>query len=315
MKDSEFERRFGTEPACRKFLTELRWPDGPQCNCGSRELCRRSRDLLLCIECKRDISVTADTLFADLHLPLRLWFKAFSCVSVDLRSPGSTLQRLQESLRLGSYHTARNWSRKLRHVMAQVEHGQLRRWVEVDKFVVNTVRSGATILVAAERAIIGPVDLAPTGGVPILPDFKLGRIKLRRITDMRPASLNPALVEMVELGSEIETDTACHGLTPLGFKHFASKSARVGPLTGLVREVELKLKPWLDHTHARVVDVDHLDYSLDEFVFRFNRRRQTPYERFKSLIRQALTTPQIRNSTLRSDDLESQLTSIRHVSQ
>jgi hypothetical protein len=296
IEDSKFERRIRTEPACRKFLAELRWPDEPQCDCGSRRLWKCIRDVWRCADCKGDISVTPGTLFADLRRPLRVWFKAFWYVSVGIRSPGSTPQRLQQSLRLGSYHTARNWLRKLRHVMAQVEHGQLRRWVEVDKFAVNTVRSGATILVAAERAIRGPDCLAPPIGVPCLPDFKLGRIKLRRITDSTSASLNHALVEMVEPGSEIETDASFRGLQPLGFKHLAG-----GPPRRLVRKVELKLRRWLEHTHARVVGVDHLDFSLDEFVFRFNRRRRARSDRFVNLVKQALTTPQIRNSTLRSD--------------
>ena len=39
-----------------------------------------------------------------------------------------------------------------------------------------------------------------------------------------------------------------------------------------VHRVVALLKPWLLGTHQGAVSVAHLDYYLDEFTFRFNRR-------------------------------------------
>ena len=40
-----------------------------------------------------------------------------------------------------------------------------------------------------------------------------------------------------------------------------------------VHRVIVLLKRWLIGTHQRAVSHKHLDYYLDEFTFRFNRRR------------------------------------------
>jgi len=58
-----------------------------------------------------------------------------------------------------------------------------------------------------------------------------------------------------------------HERTPLKSKRAASKLL---PRVHLVVSV---LKAWLLGTHQGAVSDEHLDYYLDEFSFRFNRRR------------------------------------------
>src|ERR1700676_2771078 len=73
----EFEHWFRTDEACRDYLTKLRWPDGFKCPyCGHGQAWRTSRDLLHCGKCRKDVSVTAGSIFHKSHLPLRLWFRA-----------------------------------------------------------------------------------------------------------------------------------------------------------------------------------------------------------------------------------------------
>jgi hypothetical protein len=290
-KLSKFEKRFGTEADCRKFLTKLRWPKGPECVCGSTKVSARSRDLLRCADCKRDISLTAGTLFADSHYSLELWFRAMWHLSNYIAIGGD----LQQLLDLGSYHTARNWLLKLTFVMAQLEYEMLDGSVVVNSITVDTVRGRVMILVAVERLADGlPFRFEPSFGVPILPDFKEGRIKLRRITDGRPSSRNQALVEMIEKGSEIETDDKYSGLGLLGFEYLNVTSASSGITSPVIHEVGGKLKPLLRLARGD----DHLDCLLDQFVFYFNRRRKKRLARFKSLVEQALKTPQMRNASL-----------------
>ncbi len=79
----EFERRFGTEEACRSYLAALRWPAGFRCSrCGSdRAWPRRGTDLMECARCGYKASATAGTIFDRTRLPLTRWFRAMGVVT------------------------------------------------------------------------------------------------------------------------------------------------------------------------------------------------------------------------------------------
>jgi transposase-like protein len=70
--------RFHSEEKCRKYLEELRWPDGidcPRC-CGTVISRIEKRNQFDCDSCRYQFSVTAGTIFHDTHLPLWKWFLA-----------------------------------------------------------------------------------------------------------------------------------------------------------------------------------------------------------------------------------------------
>ena len=96
----EFRDWFADEAACRDYLTRLRWPEGFCCPvCRGPDHWVTERGLRHCRGCSRQTSVTAGTLFADTHLPLRLWFEALWHVTGQ-KSGGSALG-LQRVLGLG----------------------------------------------------------------------------------------------------------------------------------------------------------------------------------------------------------------------
>ena len=73
----EFRDWFATESACRDYLVRLRWPQGPCCpDCASTAVWPMKTPFYRCARCGYDFTVTAGTLFADTHKPLRLWFEA-----------------------------------------------------------------------------------------------------------------------------------------------------------------------------------------------------------------------------------------------
>ena len=90
----------------------------------------------------------------------------------------------------------------------------------------------------------------------------------------------PALLqESTQPGSVIRTDgwDGYARLCSVGYVHtVAHKSSSVGdnPLK-LAHLVASLLKRWLLGTHQGAVSHEHLEYYLDEFVFRFNRRAST----------------------------------------
>ena len=80
----------------------------------------------------------------------------------------------------------------------------------------------------------------------------------------------------MELGSTIRTDgwSGYKGLEKKGYVHLAvNQSANVGEeLLPLVHRIASLLKRWLTGTYQGAASHQYLDYYLDEYTFRFNRR-------------------------------------------
>ena len=116
---------------------------------------------------------------------------------------------------------------------------------------------------------------------------QIGRIRLKRISDASADSLIMAVKESVEPGSLVRTDGwGGYGRLPVeGYEHtIIRKSADIGEnLLPLVNRGASLVKRWLLDTHQGAVRPSHLDYYLDEFTFRFNRRKS--YSRGKLFFR------------------------------
>src|SRR6476620_71609 len=125
----EFEVWFGSEAACRAYIRRLRWLDGFVCPaCGVMDdPSEMSRGLLLCRHCRRQVSLTAGTIFQDTHKPLRLWF--LTMWFITSQKNGVSALGLQRVLGIGSYRTAWTWLHKLRHAMVRPGRDRLSaRW-------------------------------------------------------------------------------------------------------------------------------------------------------------------------------------------
>src|SRR5690348_8316312 len=78
LSEAAFRERFGTEEACRTALFEMRWREGLTCPaCGHRGFCQlKTRRLFQCNRCKKQVRLTAGTVFQDTKLPLTTGFAA-----------------------------------------------------------------------------------------------------------------------------------------------------------------------------------------------------------------------------------------------
>ena len=263
----EFRELFATEDQCRDYLAERRWPNGFVCPCCHQaKAWIMQRGIYWCQHCHYQASVTAGTLFHDTHKPLCLWFEAMWYV-VNQKLGVSALG-LQRALGLGSYHTAWNWLHKLRRAMVRPGRDRLSGTVEVDEVFVGGVHPGKRGRGAAGKALVViAVQEAEKG---------MGRIRLLRVANAAGESLEPAVWEMVEPGSTVRTDGwgGYNGLTELGYNHVVvGKSPDLGEnLLPLANRIASLLKRWLLGTHQGAVAHSHLEYYLDEYTFRFNRR-------------------------------------------
>lgn len=266
---AEFEARFSTEAACREYLVRLRWPDGFRCpRCGGRKTWPLPGVLLQCAGCSYQSSVTAGTIFQDTRKPLTLWFRAMW--SVTSQKNGASAIGLQRELGLGSYKTAWTWLHKLRRAMVRPGRDRLTGCVEVDETYWGSEEEGVRGRQTESKSLI--VIAAQEDGRGI------GRIRMRRIADASAESLMPFIEGAVEPGSLVHTD-GWIGYLPLegkGYRHHVTflkgTKESASELLPRVHRVASLLKRWLLGTHQGAVSREHLDYYLDEFTFRFNRR-------------------------------------------
>jgi transposase-like protein len=280
----DFQRRFPDDQACMEYLFASRWPEGfccPRCGYGQAWPVARRRLVWECASCHRQTSVTAGTVLHKTHTPLHLWFWAAYLMATA--TPGISALQLQRQLGLGRYETAWMLLHKLRRAMVNPERTQLRSPVEVDECLLSghsELRGGrrhgahALVIVAAEVRGSGT-----------------GRVRLQVIDNASADILCGFVTATVEPGATVHTD-AWQGykrLTRLGYDH-QPRSQRAQRLLGQnpeeilpgVHRLISHLKTWLQGTH-RGVSEEHLQTYLEEFTFRFNRRR-TPMAAFQTLL-------------------------------
>lgn len=282
----EFEARFSTDEACRAYLVQLRWPEGFRCpRCGGTTAWPVRDILKQCAACGRQTSVTAGTMLQDTRTPLTTWFRAIWWMTSQ--RTGVSAAGLKDVLGLGSYETAWTWLHKLRRAMVRPDRDQLSGMVEVDETYVGAVEEGVHGRQTATKALIAVAAEEQGRGI--------GRIRLRRIADLSAASLHAFIHEAVAAHSGIHTDgwQGYRGLDARGYHHrvtvLRGRKASPTDLLPRVHRVVSLLKRWLLGTHQGAVSHAHLDYYLDEFTFRFNRRRSRHRGKlFYRLIQQAM---------------------------
>jgi len=296
----ELEECFDSDDACRQYLFALRWPEGFRCpRCSFDSAWQTSRGLYLCRGCRFQVSVTAGTIFQDTRKPLTLWFRAIWYVTSQKQ--GISALGLQRVLGLGSYETAWTWLHKLRRAMVRPGRDRLSGTVEVDEIYLGGVKLGKRGRGATGKALV--VVAAQEDG------NRIGRIRLRRVADASAASLMPALRESVEPGSLIRTDE-WQGYAPLARERYTHIVARKDSIVGdnlspMVNRVASLLKRWLAGTHQGAVRPSHLDYYLDEYTFRFNRRTSRSRGKlFYRLVQQAVARKPVTGDALRGDCLK-----------
>lgn len=267
----EMDERFCSDAACRDYIRRLRWPNGfvcPHCGVGG-EPWAMAGGWLRCRACRGETSLTAGTIFEGTRKPLRLWFLAMWFVTSQKN--GVSALGLQRVLGLGSYETAWTWLHKLRRAMVRPGRDLLSGTVEVDETYVGGPEEGTQGRETENKAIVAVAAEKNGRG--------LGRIRLRRIEDVSANSLLPFVQSAVTLGSTVHTDgwKSYAGLAKAGYQHqvtvISGGSDLAHEVMPRVHLVASLLKRWLIGTHQGGVQHQHLDDYLDEFTFRFNRRR------------------------------------------
>ena len=281
----EFEARFPDEAARARWLLAKRWPDGFRCPaCGHAEAWElgRERLTLQCAACERQVSVTAGTVLHGSHLGLRTWFPAAWLMATH--ADGISARQLWKQLGLGGYKSAWPLVRKLRRAMVDPDREPLAGLVEVDETSIPFRAKGEPVRPGRSHGgkllVAGAVEIR--GKAP-------GRARLGVIEDYSAESLGGFVGAAIADGSTVVSE---------GWPGYRKlKDVRHDPRV-IGDAPAHQVLPWVHRVFANAkrgalgvyhgLRPTHLQAYLDEFVFRFNRRR-TPAAAFERLLGLAVT--------------------------
>jgi predicted RNA-binding Zn-ribbon protein involved in translation (DUF1610 family) len=272
---AQFEARFPDDAACADHLARRRWPTGFVCpGCGGAKgwALKTKAFTWECAACRRQTSVTAGTIMHASHLPLKVWFTAIHIVTSH--SNGVSALQLQAQLGLGSYKSGWLLLQKLRRAMVDPGRGLLEGVVEIDETEIPLRRKDDPPAGGRGRSPQGKMFVA--AAVELSPDGHPRRIRLAPIADFSAATLRPFVAAVAAPGARVVTD-GWSGYA--GLPDHAHDPKVVGTMAAHVvlrwtHRVFSNLKRWgLGTFHG--LRRQHLKRHLDEFVFRWNRRRHT----------------------------------------
>ena len=265
----EFMDRFGDNEACRHHLYKMRWPDGfvcPKCNTAGEPFNVASRNLYQCKSCNHQASVTAGTIMDKSRTPLHKWFLAIYLMGQDKR--GCSALKLKRELGI-AYDTAWTMGHKIRKAMGNRDSGYLLGGtVDVDDSFFGGTREGGKRGRGADKtAVVFGVSFNEKG--------KCEYMKAKIVPEVDGNALTEFAKKNIEQGAMIRSD---------GFRSYRklSEGYQHNPQVFDPKQNPEHLK-WL---HVIVSNAKsfvlgtyhglgskHLQAYLDEFVFRFSRRK------------------------------------------
>ena len=280
----EFQQRFSDEAACVRYLFAARWPEGFVCpDCGNSKAWELQTKVWTweCAGCGKQTSVTAGTIMHHSKLPLTAWFWAAYLMATH--SNGISAAQLQRQLGFGSYKTAWLICAKLRCSMVAPDSNPLAGLVEVDETEIacrskyDPLTGGRGRSHHGKMLVVGAVEIEDGGSGP-------GRIRLGEVSDYSADSLHPFIAQNLAAGATAKTDGWSAYPGAPGVRHDPRVIGKIAAHVVLpwVHRIFSNLKVWaLGVYHG--LRRRHLQSYLDEFVFRFNRRR-TRHAAFRSLL-------------------------------
>ena len=270
---AEFLAWFHDDAACLDYLDWTRCQGEFTCpSCHGTKGWRMKDGRWWCDACRNRVSATAGTIFHRTRTPLTVWFAAtWHLTSAKNGVSAKTLHRI---LGFGSDQTAWAMRHRFRCAISHAGHDRLSGHVEVDETVFGGVRHGKRGRGAEGKVLVAvAVELLSPKGV--------GRCRLQIIPNTETETLKGFIQKHIKPGSTIDTDglASYPGATNDEYIHQGTSIKGSGKeanevLPGVHRVAAL-VKRWLMDTHQGSFEEDHLQAYLDEFAFRFNRRKSS----------------------------------------
>jgi transposase-like protein len=282
----EFEKFFSTDEQCLKYLISLRIENGYVCpSCSDTEYWINERNQMVCKLCKRQTSILAGTIFHGTKTPITVILRALWFIVAQKN--GISAVSVQKILGIKRYETVWTWLHKFRRLMVMPERTKLSGKVEIDESLVGGKRSGKRGR-GAEGKILVIIAIELVGK-------KMGRVRMETIESADRVQINQFVKNNIVVGSTIITD-GWKGYTDvkkMKYKHEIQDKKIIldkEEITPNVHKIASLLKRWLLGTHQNYVSQDYLNFYLDEFSFRYNRRNSKSRGLlFFTLLKQAMS--------------------------
>lgn len=256
------QRRFHTELACRKHLEAQRWPQGFRCPaCGHDKAGRiQTRGLYRCLKCRKQVSLTAGTIFHKTRVPLKKWF--WLILLMGQNKHGVSILEAQRLLSIGSYQTVWSMTHKIRSAMGHRD----RRYKLAGLTELDESFFGGTSKV--KRPVFVAVSTSHRGGPAFAKMQVTNFAALEQARDVARTHIDPTAILKTD-GKKIYP-----ALTEDGFTHrpeILGTPERAGEVLRWMHILASNAKRFMQGTHHREAP-KHLQRFLDEFTYRFNRR-------------------------------------------
>jgi hypothetical protein len=262
----EFSKRFYSNDACYQYLIEQKWGNGFVCiRCGNASYYKgKTYYHRRCKKCRYDESVTCNTVFHDLKMPIK---KAFQMMfRVVTKKKGISTVELGTEVGV-QQKTAWFFKRKLQISLQPAKSVKLKNSVEMDETLVGGYCSDAPgRSLESKQAVMVAIEK--------LADGKIGNIALKHIDNFEADTFHQAVDEMVGREAQITTDdfpswqALKQELPALETK----KSDKGKSFKELHIQIML-IKLWLRGIHHKC-SAGYLQSYLNEYAFRFNNRNR-----------------------------------------
>jgi transposase-like protein len=275
LSEPGFRERFGTEEACREALFQMRWREGLTCPaCGGASFCRlRTRKVFQCNRCKKQLSLTAGTVFQDSKLPLTVWLAAI----YQLTQAKGGISSIELARRLGVRQpTAWLVKHKLMRAMAAREAAKpkLSGRVEIDDAYLGGERPGGK----RGRGAAGKTPIV--AAVETTAERRPRRLRLSVVKGFRKREVERLAKRDLAPGSNVVSDglSCWPAVEKAGCAHFpmatgAGKKAASWTPFRWVNTTLGNIKTAIAGT-CHHVSAKHAQSYLTSFAHRFNRRFQ-----------------------------------------
>ncbi len=285
----EAVKYFADVDACNDYMKQVKWPDGKiVCpNCQSDRIGEiRTRRLLRCKDCRKQLSYKVGTIFEDSALGLDKWFVAVWCVT-NCKN-GISSHELARDLGI----TQKSAWHMLHRIRLAMQEGTLMKMsgkCETDETFVGGKAKNMHKF-PRERKIKGRGAVGKTIVQGIL--NRGGRVVADVVNNTKRKTLQPNVRSMVEPGSTVYSDAlkSYEGLSS-DYIHetvdHAREYVRGDVHTNGMENFWSLLKRGINGTCISVMPWQLFRY-VDEQVFRFNERRKTDRQRFDEVMQRVI---------------------------
>lgn len=294
----EFFSAFPTQEACEYHLIRVRWPRGVACGrCEKEDIYSRisTRRVYQCRSCGYFNYPTAGTIFHKTHTSLQRWFLAIFLVASDKRG----ISALHLSKQIGvAYNTAWAILQRLRYAMSKRDaQYKLSGSVELDEMYIGASTEGKKRGRGTEKT---PVIVAVSSVYGKKGKKYMGFAKMQAVKRIDAETIVKFAKDTIEPGSHVKSDglSVYLSLEKHGFVHepHTAKKCKTHVVLPHVHIYISNLRSFVMGTYHGLDEI-HLQQYLDEFCYRFNRRRHY-HELFDRLLLACLEKEEMAFSAL-----------------